>query len=59
VKTARWLLACPFLLFLLLLLAGVVAACGDDPLYACPDPSMPCFPPDAGPDAAGDAGAGD
>jgi hypothetical protein len=55
VKTALWLPACPF--FLLLLAAGF-AACGDDPLYACPDPSMPCFPPDAGGDV-GDAGAGD
>jgi hypothetical protein len=58
VKTARWLAAFPFFLVLMALLAAAVAACGDDPLYACPDPSMPCFPPDAGPDM-GDAGAGD
>ena len=53
-KTAFWLCASSFLL---LGLVGLVAACGDDPLYACPDPSMPCIP-DAGSDAA-DASQGD
>jgi hypothetical protein len=53
-KAAFWLCVSPFVV---LALAAGFAACGDDPLYACPDPSMPCIP-DAGSDAA-DANAGD